>query len=134
MIKTRLKDGYVKYPESWIVLNEKDSAICSYAGVVEVRANGVEFPHFLFFSTIPIAEMSDEAVQDIYQHCCDAYPAFAELLLTEVTPIWDEEGHLVNATEWISAPHPGCFAIYCLGNPNYPADYQPPYGAMIIPN
>ena len=129
-----IKNGYVTYPDAWIVLNKEDAATCAYAGVVEVCRCESEIPHFLFLSSIPIADMTDEDEQAVYQHCCDAYPAFAELLRTEVTPIWDEEGHFLNATKWISALHPGCFAIYCVGDPNYPEGYQPPCGAMIIPD
>lgn len=136
MKRTYLRDGYVIYPNDWIVLNDvfgpADS--CSYAGVVESR-NSSEYgiPHFIFFSNAKYGrDYTDDMTDKIYEACAEAYPDFKKYwnLQLPIPDLNDEKA--VDA--WKKAPEFSVFHIPVKGDPiGWPReDYKPPFGAMII--
>lgn len=131
MCYLRIKDGFVKYPSNWILLNEEDACNCCYMGVIEFHACGLDLPHFLFPAPKPIGELSAEEDAELYRQCCALYPELDQQVLHLIQ---DSEGHILNAQDVEESYHINFFILYRLGDPYFPADYQPPCGAMIIPD
>ena len=131
---TNLKNGYVEYPENWIVLKNLfgSSETCLYAGVVEAR-NSTKYgiPHFLFFSDKKYAkDYSDEMELKIFEACKKAWPAFEEFEKMErPLPDFSDQNE---AKKWDEAPCIHLFHIIEKGDPIYDQEYDPPYGAQII--
>ena len=138
--KVMLKNGCIYFPDNWIVLNENEALNYSYAGVVEVKPgqiNTTRFPHFLFFTDKPVVADYDDAFRKrINEKCCDKYADFKIALSEEIDLIADptNPGEYLNWQEHLDAPCIGLFSIFIKGDPNYPRDYQPPFGTYIERN
>ena len=132
--KIKLKDGYVKVPQYWIILGDPQKAMESrYAGVVEVK-NGHRFdaPHFVFFSNIKYAEdYPDEMKNEILEQCVKEVPRFQEIierceyLKKYASNRQDDEGYM-------KGPEIGFFNIFEENDPSLREDYIPPYACMIV--
>lgn len=80
MLKEKMKtidicNGYIQYPKEWIVIEPIGLAKeCEHVGVVRVQLQGCEcVPHFIFFSPIPIHELSHAAVRRVLDACVEVY-------------------------------------------------------------
>ena len=133
-----IKNGVVVYPEDWIVVNREVAPERRYAGVVECRdADGIRIPHFLFFTNRQYArEYTEQEIAQINRLCAHASQIFARVQEMQVKPVPDPDhpGRYLNEKEYLDAPQIGYFALYEQGDPAYPSDYDPPYGAKIIRN
>ena len=131
-----IKDGVVVYPEDWIVVNPDAASKCRYAGVVECRnSDGSQIPHFLFFSDKKYArEYTDQEIAHINRICAHTSQIFAYMQERQVKPVPDpnQPGKYLNEKEYLDSPKIGHFHLYEQGDPTYPSDYDPPYGAKII--
>lgn len=84
-IKKRLwgiKGGCVVFPEDWIVLEGLGKPEeCKYVGVVEYRRIIYDcvIPYFIFFSVVPINQLSAKEEEHILEECQKAYPQLKEL-------------------------------------------------------
>lgn len=128
MRRIDIADGYVIFPEEWIVIKYNAPQLCRYVGVVETM-NGAKYkaPHFLLFSEKPINQIPEAEVKKIMQYCCDEYEPFKNILEQEIPAQYDSSNHLLNQDEWMAAPHPGLFSIADYGTAqNYPC------GAMVV--
>ena len=136
MTTISIKDGVVVYPEDWIVVNREAAPERRYAGVVECRdADGIRIPHFLFFTNRKYArEYTEQEIAQINRLCAHASQIFARVQEMQVKPVPDPDhpGRYLNEKEYLDAPQIGYFALYEQGDPAYPSDYDPPYGAKII--
>lgn len=139
-----LKEGYLSFPEDWIILDEfNNPANCLYAGVVATRypldGTGKITPKiFVFFTNHRYAKDYPEEMESIiYDECVKKDPGFRKILDQRVTPVYDENKHtLLNQEEYMSAYEPGLFHIdtqedVAAWEKIFP-DYCPPYGAVII--
>lgn len=136
MTTISIKDGVVVYPEEWIVVNPDVALERRYAGVVECRdADGTRIPHFLFFSDKKYSrEYSEQEIAQINRLCAYASRVFAHVQERQVKPVPDPDhpGRYLNEKEYLDSPQIGHFHLYEQGDPTYPSDYDPPYGAKII--
>lgn len=129
MDKIDMANGYIIYPEDWIVLDYQKPEWCEYAGVVSIRNNHVyNVPIFLFFSDTKIKDLSKDEEEAIYRKCIGKYPDFRKILTMQVTLAYDSEGNLLNGELWDKAPTIGIFQIA-----EYGKDNVYPYGAMVVP-
>ena len=92
MKKIEIRNGYVQYPEEWVVLEPIGLAKeCEHVGVVHVHAKEQEgVPCFMFFSRMAIRELSGEDVRTVLNACVDVYPElhpFVEVGLLVYPPI-----------------------------------------------
>ena len=127
MVKYDISNGYVVYPENWILLNPEDAAMATYVGVVEVRQKELQIPHFLFFSSEKINQLDSTFFEKINAKCAELYPKFRDVLNRQVPYI---EG--VNEDEFLKSPQIGHFQIPVQGEDDCFKDHKPPYGAMVI--
>ena len=134
MVRYDIKDGYVLVPDNWIVANPEDAKDCSYAGVIECRRKDFNVPHFLFYTNRRSNEYDKKFRDSINKRCCNKWPKFTEILRQQVEPIDDPKnpGHQLNADEWMAAPNLGHFELYVKDESDYPANYEPPFGAMVV--
>lgn len=109
----------VKAPSGWVVVNPADAMDSCFAGVIEIK-NGAKYnaPHFLFFSSEPIGEMSDNQRAAIEARIIGIWPRFADVKRDEKL-----------SDQIKDAPHVGFFSLYDEGK--YPLG-TPPYGACIV--
>ena len=133
-----IKNGTVICPRDWIVVNPEQADQCEYAGVVECRnAEWYGIPHFLFLTNTKYAsDYSDQEIDHIDKLCAQESPLFARAVANQVSLIADpvRPGEYLNAKKHLTSPLVGHFHLYEHGDPCYPADYKPPYGAMIVRN
>lgn len=128
MRKIEILDGYVIFPNDWILIENQKPKDSRYVGVVEVK-NGEEYnmPHFVFFSSNPIAERTNIEEEDILVGCQFAHPEFGKIKAMQVEPVYDENKIMINAELWKRSPLIGMFSI-----PTYGKDTLFPQGAMIV--
>lgn len=107
--KIKLLNGIVMVPNDFITLEATVTASANYAGVVAEK-NG-SLPHFVLLSEKPINEMTAEDEDRIYDLCCEVYPETAGVRAKEVEAVFDENGRLTNADEWMKSPRLGIFGI-----------------------
>lgn len=133
-----IKNGSVIYPANWIVVNADQATQCEYAGVVECRnAERYGIPHFLFFTNEKYAkDYSQQEKTRINRLCAYASRLFADAEKQQVPLVADPEhpGEYLNSKEHLDSPYIGHFHLYEQGDPTYPSDYNPPYGAMVVRN
>nr|WP_317439673.1 hypothetical protein [uncultured Enterocloster sp.] len=139
VMKTILvKNGTIICPRDWIVVNPDQADQCEYAGVVECRnAERYGIPHFLFLTNTKYAsDYSAQEIDHIDTLCAQESPLLAKAVANQVPLIADSEhpGEYLNVKEHLASPLIGHFHLYEHGDPCYPADYKPPYGAMIVRN
>ncbi len=103
-----LLQGSVLVPEDFIVVKQTKTEASNYAGIVAEK-NG-SLPHYLVFSDTPISEYSAEDEDRLYAMLEEIYPEVAEVRKQEVEAVF-EDGKVVNAEEWKSAPRLGLFAV-----------------------
>ena len=129
MEKIHMENGYIIYPNDWIVINYREPEKCKYAGAVAIR-NSHEYnvPIFLFFSDIKIKELSEYDENEIYRRCKEKYPDFERILAMQVIPAYNSEGKMLNAELLDKAPMIGIFQIS-----EYAKNDVYPYGAMVVP-
>lgn len=148
-----IEDGYVIFPNNWIVLDgvEDIPEKCRYAGVVECRngdlygLNGEGFPHFLFFTRTAKygRDYSKELENTVYSACDKVYPQFMKVKDKEPTKEeWDkckgdDAESILLAQELLRRPQIGLFNLPEKDDPVYwmsERNYIPPYGAMVVRN
>lgn len=135
MVKYDIADGYVTVPANWIVANPRDALNCRYVGVVEVK-NGHLFnkpygaPHILFFSKIPINQISETDRNRLFARCISCWPDFIRVLDMQIEPEYDSSGRMTNSDKWSEAPKADIFPI--LESTEYYYSAKPPFGATII--
>ncbi|MGC5816111.1 hypothetical protein [Clostridium perfringens] len=129
MKKIEIQNGYVIFPEDWIILNEYHAKNCEYARVIEVK-NGTKYnsPHFLFFSTKPINELTNNDTKKLDEKCINMFSNYKKILNEYIPLKYDENGEMLNGNEHISGPIPGYFAILDYG---LDISYYP-LGAMVF--
>ena len=131
MKKVNIIDGYVIFPDDWIITKYQNPENCKYVGVVETK-NGAKYntPHFIVFSTKPIHEMTDSECDEIFHYCCIEHPQFKQIIEKNIPLQYDRFHNVLNSKEWEKAPHPAIFAINDYGQP----ESAYPFGAMIVRN
>lgn len=133
--KTKMKkidifDGYVIFPNDWIIIENQNPNDSNFVGVIEVRnAKKYNIPHFLFFSKFPIRKLSAFDEKIILEHCENAYSDFKKIISMQVEPVYDNNNNILNIESWREAPHIGFFQIG-----EYGRDSVFPANAMIIRN
>ncbi|MDU1587022.1 MULTISPECIES: hypothetical protein [Clostridium] len=130
MKRIDIEDGYVIFPDDWLVVYNHNPINSKYAGVVEVK-NGTEYnaPHFLFFSEKPINQLTENDIELIDKECSVIFPKYKDILRDYVPLIFDKEHKPINLDEHITSPIPGYFAIQEYNRSPY-STY--PCGAMIF--
>ena len=131
MKKIKLKDGYLIIPSDWIVLNEDEGHLYSYAGVIECRnSEKYSIPHFVFLNEHKYGgDYTNSLYEKIHQMCIDTWPDFKEIINRQVNPIPDPDlpGNYLNMNEFMSAPTIGYFHL-----PESTENKNPVCGAMIV--
>lgn len=110
MVRTDILNGYVIYPDDWIVYDFEEPKQSTRAVVIEVR-NGHRYnaPHVIFFTN---QTRITEGLQDsICRNLAARYPVFAEIMRDKVEPVYGAHGKLLNEEEWLESPVPGFFFI-----------------------
>lgn len=126
MKRVDLRAGsYLVIPDEWPVVNEANAASSDYAFVLEVRnagENGV--PHYVYLS-------SEEAcpTDEVLDAISAVWPGMREIQSSQVEPVYDKNGAILNADEWMKAPIIGVFPIRDASSFSW--EDKPPYGAMI---
>ena len=122
-----IADGYVTFPESWIVVNKEDAKKCHYAYVVEIMTQQImKVPHFIGFVDKPINTLSQEEQNDIYDACEKVCPDFSKF--REANKNITLNNDMSNLKEWTHKPVLGIFSVSDYGDP-YGIF---PYGTMIV--
>ena len=123
MKKIELKDGYLRIPKEWIVVNPEDASSCSYAAVLECR-NSAKYgvPHFVYLNNYKYAgEYTKEMEADFYAGCVKKWSKFKEI--EELNRNKDID---------LSAPLIGLFSITVQNEDEVNNSSDLPYGATII--
>ena len=115
MKKIRLVDGYLIYPENFILLNESAAQNYRNVCIVEIRNAQFPVPHFIYFSGNNPAHYTDADT-------------------TYINPIYDPDNPMrcINDAEMRTAPQIGYFGIIATNDPNYSDLYAAPYNIKII--
>lgn len=134
MKKIRLVDGYLIYPENFILLNESAAQNYRNVCIVEVRNAQFPVPHFIYFSGNTPAHYTDADTTYINQLCVQKWPRFQEIADTAKRPIYDPDNPMrcLNDAEMRTAPQIGYFGIIATNDPNYSDLYAAPYNIKII--
>ena len=134
MKKIRLADGYLTYPDDFILLNESAAQSYRYVCIVEVRNSKFAVPDFIYFSGNDTKHYTDNDISYIKQLCCQKWPRFQEIVETERHPIYDPENPLrcLNDEEMRISPQIGYFGIMATNDPNYSSLYAAPFNIKII--
>ena len=113
-----MKNGCLKYPDSWVAVKNMDPEECDYCGVVEVR-NGYKYncPKFIFFLDHPVIDLTEEDEDKINKAIIDVFPDFQYIIEDHVQEKLDENYRLLNLKEWDEAPTIGHFTIVEKGQP-----------------
>ena len=132
MVRTNLKNGYVIYPQDWVVLSVESPEKSINAVVIETR-NGDKYniPHFIFFTkeTRITQRISELALSEVVKKC----PIYQKILDSKVVPVFDSEGNVLNIEEWRESLEPALFFIQDADNPvGSIAGY--PFGAKVYRN
>lgn len=113
--RVKLKDGYLEIPSEWIVLNESDSDLYSYAGVIECRNSAhYNVPHFVFLNEHKYAcDYTDDLYEKVHKMCIEVWPDFKEIIKKQVKPVPDPTtpGNYLNLDEFMAAPTIGHFHL-----------------------
>ncbi len=109
MKKIKLLNGIVMLPNDVITIDKTVTSSANFAGVVAEK-NGT-LPQFLFLSEKPIDEMTTEDEDRIYKLCGEIVPEVENIRVNEIQPIFDANGRIKNAKEWINTPRLGIFAV-----------------------
>jgi len=118
--KVRLANGIVEFPSDWVELNYCKPECSLYAGVVEIK-DGPRYnlPHFIFYSSKPINELSQEDCDTINELCCELYPIMRDVLNMHQDMKYDENGKISNLQDLKYIPFVGHFQIPFYGDPLY---------------
>lgn len=128
MKRIEMLESYIIFPQDWIIIMNKEPQNCKYAGVVEIRnSSAYHMPHLLFFSEIPIYQLSAIEEEMILSTCEIFYPDFKKIRSMQVKPVYDENKVMLNMDLWNKAPIIGLFPINVYGK-----DSTFPCGAMIV--
>lgn len=109
-----LKNGYVRYPDEWVAVKNMDPKKASNCGVLACRNSGkYDIPTFMFFlENKTIDEMDAEDESNVYEACKRVFPAFSEVLKSQVEPQYDKNHRIVNLEAWDDAPTIGWFHVF----------------------
>lgn len=131
MKRIKLKNGYLEIPSDWIILNENEGHLYSYAGVIECRNSAkYNIPHFVFLNEHKYGcDYTEELYHRVHKMCIEAWPNFSEIIKKQVIPIPNPEqsGSYLNAEEFMSAPTIGYFHL-----PESTETKEPVCGAKIV--
>lgn len=130
MKKIAIQDGYVIFPDDWVVLNISESSISNYVIVVEVK-NGSEYnaPKFIYFTQKAPGTLTDYDCDLIDAECIMKFPAYQRILDDHISLMFDKNHNPINLKEANESPTPGYFFIQEYKKSSYNSY---PYGAMII--
>ena len=125
MKRVDLRGGsYLVVPDDWPVVNESNAASCDYAFVLEVRNASDAIPHYVYLSSKEACPM-DEVLNAI----ADKWPGIRDVQSSQVEPIYDKDGAILNTDEWTKAPIIGVFPIRDASSFSW--EDKAPYGAMV---
>lgn len=125
MKRVDLRGGsYLVIPDDWPVVNESNAAACDYAFVLEVRNASDEIPHFVYLSSKEACS-TDEVLNAI----AEIWLGIRDIQSAQVEPIYDKNGAILNANEWMKAPIIGVFPIRDASSFSW--EEKAPYGAMV---
>ena len=125
MKRVDLRGGsYLVIPDDWPVVNEPDAASCDYAFVLEVRNASNTIPHYVYLSSREACP-TDEVLNAI----ADKWPGIRDVQSSQVEPIYDKDGTILNTDEWTKAPIIGVFPIRDASSFSW--EDKAPYGAMV---
>lgn len=133
-----IKSGIVLFPKDWVVINPEKASQCKYAGVVEcIHAKHQGIPYFLFFSNAKYScDYTNQEIESINSLCIKKSQQFARELNYQNTFMAESKRirECLAAKYHLSIPIVRYLHLYEHGDPHYPINYHPPYGAMIIRN
>lgn len=125
MKRVDLRGGsYLVVPDDWPVVNESNAASCDYAFVLEVRNASDAIPHYVYLSSREACP-TDEVLNAI----ADKWPGIRDVQSSQVEPIYDKDGAILNTDEWTKAPIIGVFPIRDASSFSW--EDKAPYGAMV---
>lgn len=125
MKRVDLRGGsYLVVPDDWPVVNESNAASCDYAFVLEVRNASDAIPHYVYLSSKEVCP-TDEVLDAI----ADIWPGIRDVQTSQVEPIYDKDGAILNTDEWTKAPIIGVFPIRDASSFSW--EDKAPYGAMV---
>lgn len=101
----KLNDGL-----DWVVVNPDQEHQASYACVISVRNAPQGFPHFLYFASKAINQLSREELDLIDEQIVRVFPAYQKVLAKKVEPII-KGGRCINAEAHLKSPYPGYFNL-----------------------
>lgn len=137
LVDYELKNGVLRIPDSWIIVNPEEASACSYASVL-VDRNYAKYntPYFVFLNNYKYGkDYPKEFEQTFHAKCLEKCPGFSKIVELEKQNKLKEDperpGEYLNLEEYLSAPILGLFPIL-EEDDKYNAD--PPYGAVIIRN
>ena len=110
--KLEIKNGYIQYPEDWVILNPNKAKDCSSACVVECK-NNPDIPHYLFFTNKTRDEYNKAFYDEVNELCCMRNTLFEKVLNTNELNV-------------------GYFPIY--SKDEAIDEYSFPYDAMVVLN
>lgn len=110
-----LRNGYLKYPREWLLVNPEAAKECDCAYVLEC-CNGSRWgiKHYVYFENL--REMSEEFKDQVVTEVLRVYPDFQRVVDMQVQLIYKEgepktAGNALNLAEWAESPVIGVFRI-----------------------
>lgn len=102
MKKINIINGTVIVPDDHIMVGQTITDHSAYAGVIEERHSTI--PKYLVCSDIPVGELTNDEVDELYDFVGRIYPEVRAVLDAQVDAIRDTEGNVINGTEYEAAP------------------------------
>ena len=110
MKRINISNGYVVFPNDWVVIKYDPPEDSINAVVIEVM-NGWKYnaKHYIFFTYKNFLDSAEE--ERILEMISSEYPEFEAILKKRLKPIYDINGKLINEKEYSEAPAPGFFFL-----------------------
>ena len=135
-----LKQGYLRCPSDWLLVNPDDAPNSTRAYVMECHEGSrYGIPHYVYFDELK--ELNESFTNMVTNAILQAYPDFQRVIDMQVEPEYEpgkpqSYAYIVNKVEYFASPWIGVFPIKThaevLQWRQYDPTYNPPAGAEII--
>lgn len=109
MKKINIINATVIVPDDHIIVGQTLTDHSAYAGIIEERHGTI--PKYQVCSDIPVGDLTNEEVDELYELVARLYPEVRAVLDNEVDVVYDASGNITNAAEWDATPRLGLFPV-----------------------
>lgn len=106
--RINLKEGYLQYPDNWMLINAENAFCSTRAYIVElVNYPAGDSSHFVYFDDLK--ELDEDFYMHIEMELVKKYPQFEDAITNQVRPIYEEGKpqifkNLINKDDYVNCP------------------------------